>query len=408
MLRETAPMSKHRSSSLLLAPFRPRRLLSGIAGCLILILFSVLSAAPASAIGTPVPLGTAAPFSVLAGQSVTNTGPSVLDGSVGVSPGTAVSGFPPGTVGGTVHSADAVALQAQTDLTVAYNDAAGQTSDAAITTDLGGLTLVPGVYTAASTAGLTGTLTLNGQGNPNSVFIFQVGSSLTTASASSVSLINGAQACNVFWQIGASATLGTNSTFLGSILALTSITANTGTTVLGRALARNGSVTLDTNTFTTPVCASIPTSTATTTAAPITSSAATATPTASSGTPTVAAITPASGDVTGGDTVTVTGTGFVPGQTTVTVDNSPVPPTDVTVVSPTKLTFQLPAHPAGTVTITVTTAGGTSTAIQFTYTTGLAATGTSTRPLTIAVLLLLVGSAVLFASRRVLTSTRRH
>jgi len=125
-------MSKHRSSSLLLAPFRPRRVLSGIAGCLILILFSVLSAAPASAIGTPVPLGTAAPFSVLAGQSVTNTGPSVLDGSVGVSPGTAVSGFPPGTVGGTVHSADAVALQAQTDLTVAYNDAAGQTSDAAL------------------------------------------------------------------------------------------------------------------------------------------------------------------------------------------------------------------------------------------------------------------------------------
>ncbi|MFF3412826.1 ice-binding family protein, partial [Streptomyces sp. NPDC002742] len=155
---------------------------------------------------------------------------------------------------GTQHSADAVALQAKSDLVAAYNDAAGQATDFALPPDAGGLTLVPGVYTSQSTLGLTGTLTLDAQGDPNAVWVFQVGSGLTTASASQVLLVNGASPCNVYWQIGSSATLGTSSTFVGSILALTSISATTGTSIDGRALARNGSVTLDTNRITLPTC----------------------------------------------------------------------------------------------------------------------------------------------------------
>ncbi|WP_327296743.1 ice-binding family protein [Streptomyces sp. NBC_01197] len=221
----------------------------------------MVAVAPAQAFATatPVPLGTADSFAVLAGQSITNTGPSVITGDIGVSPGTAISGFPPGIVNGAQHSADAVALQAKSDLVAAFNNAAGQATDAALPPDAGGLTLVPGVYTASSTLGLTGTLTLDAHGDPNAVWVFQVGSGLTTASASRVSLINGAQPCNVFWEIGSSATLGTNSTFVGNILALTSIGATTGASIDGRALARNGSVTLDTNRITRPTCSTGPT-----------------------------------------------------------------------------------------------------------------------------------------------------
>ncbi|MFJ2674065.1 ice-binding family protein [Streptomyces sp. NPDC087525] len=208
----------------------------------------------ANALATPVPLGTATSFAVLAGQSVTNTGPSVITGDLGVSPGTAISGFPPGLVNGVQHSADAVALQAKSDLVAAYNNAAGQATDAALPADAGGLTLVPGVYTASSTLGLTGTLTLDAQGDPNAVWVFQVGSGLTTASASRVLLINGASPCNVYWQIGSSATLGTGTTFVGTIMALTSISVTTNASIDGRALARNGSVTLDTNRITRPQC----------------------------------------------------------------------------------------------------------------------------------------------------------
>ena len=213
----------------------------------------------ASAAQGPVGLGTATPFAVLAGSTVTNTGPSVISGDLGLSPGSAVTGFPPGVViNGTEHVADAVALQAQTDLTTAYNDAAGRTPFTVVSTDLGGQTLDPGVYHAASSMGLTGTVTLDAHGDPNAVFIFQMGSTLTTASNSTVSLINGAQACNVFWQVGSSATLGTDTTFVGSILALTSAAVQTGTTVAGRVLASNGAVTLDTNTITTPTCSGPP------------------------------------------------------------------------------------------------------------------------------------------------------
>ncbi|MHB1614388.1 MAG: ice-binding family protein [Actinomycetes bacterium] len=219
------------------------------------VLLGVLSVPSAAyAAEAPVGLGTAGSYSVLGGTTVTNTGASTLSGDVGVSPGSAITGFPPGIVGGATHAGDAQALQAQSDLVIAYNDAAGRTPAATVAGDLVGKTLTTGVYKSTSSLALSGTLTLDGQGNPNAVFIFQIASTLTTASASNINLINGAQACNVFWQVGSSATLGTASSFTGTIMALTSITVTTGTVVQGRALARNGQVSLDATTFTTPSC----------------------------------------------------------------------------------------------------------------------------------------------------------
>jgi Ice-binding-like len=197
----------------------------------------------------PVPLGEAANFAVLAGSTVTNTGSSVITGDVGVSPGSAVTGFPPGIVNapGTIYAADTTAANAQSDLTTAYNDAVAATPVTADLSgqDLGGKTLTPGVYHFSSSAQLTGILTLNG--GPSDVWVFQIGSTLTTASNSEV-VIGNAQPCNVIWQVGSSATLGTDTAFVGTILAHDSITANTGVTVEGRLLALTAAVTLDTNT----------------------------------------------------------------------------------------------------------------------------------------------------------------
>jgi len=205
---------------------------------------------PSTPIGAQISLGTAQSFGVLGGSTVTNTGATTVNGNVGVSPGSAVTGFPPGVVvGGAIHSNDAVAVQAQNDLTTAYNEIAATPCTVDLTgQNLGGLTLTPGVYCFSSSAQLTGALTLDALGNPNALFLFKIGSSLTTASGSSVTVINGGSSCNrVYWQVGSSATIGTGTSFAGDILALTSITLTTGANTSGRALARNGAVTLDTN-----------------------------------------------------------------------------------------------------------------------------------------------------------------
>jgi Ice-binding-like len=227
------------------------------AGLIMTVTIAVLASAQGAAnAATAPPLGSASTFAVLAATAVTNTGPTVVNGNLGLSPGTSVTGFPPGTVvlPSTEHVADTAAASAQTDLTTAYNNAAGQTPTVTGVSSLSNQTLTPGVYNAGSSLGVNGTVTLDGQGNQNAVFIFQMSSTLTTASASSINLINGAQACNVFWQVGSSATLGTGSTFAGSILALASITVTTGDTVAGSLLARNGAVTLDSDTITAPMC----------------------------------------------------------------------------------------------------------------------------------------------------------
>src|SRR3989454_344915 len=198
----------------------------------------------------PVTFRAANTFVVLAGSTVTNTGATRVNGDLGLSPGTAVTGFPPGTVNGTIHAGDPAAAQAQLALTTAYNDAAGLT-DGAITVagNLGGQTLTPGLYKSTSSLEISsGDLTLDAPGDANAVFIFQMASTLTTTSARQVILSVGARAANVFWQVGSSATLGTGSVFNGNILASTSITLTTGATLEGRALARNGAVAMDANT----------------------------------------------------------------------------------------------------------------------------------------------------------------
>jgi len=207
-------------------------------------------------VGIAPSLGTAAGYAVLGNSTITNTGLSIINGNLGLSPGTSVTGFPPGIVNGTQHVTDAAAGQAQLDLGTAYTNLS-QTIDVDLTgQNLGGLTLIPGVYGFSSSAQLTGTLTLNAQGDPNSVFIFLIGSTLTTASNSIVHVINGGSNCNVFWKVGSSATLGTATAFVGNILALTNITLNTSANVKGRLLARNGAVTLDTNNVSLPICSS--------------------------------------------------------------------------------------------------------------------------------------------------------
>ena len=245
---------------------------------------------PAGAAVAPVGLGTAGSFAVLAGSTVTNTGPSQISGNLGVSPGSAVTGFPPGIVtGGTIHIADGVAGGAQADLTTAYNDAAGRVKTASASSFIGaGQSLSPGVYQASSSLEVGGALILNAQNDPNAVFIFQApASTLTTDTGTHIFLTNGAQACNVFWQVGSSATLNTGTTFQGTILALTSISVLSGDTIHGRALARNGAVTLINDRIIAPGCTTTPppTPTATATTPTPTATATTPTPTATATTP---------------------------------------------------------------------------------------------------------------------------
>jgi hypothetical protein len=206
----------------------------------------------ATAAQSPVPLGSTAPFAVLAATTVTTIPTTTINGDLGVSPGNTVSGAP--IVNGTLHLGDPIAAQAQLDLTIAYNDAAGRSLDAVLVAgNLGGQTLAPGLYKSTSSLEISsGDLTLDAQGDPNAVWIFQMASTLVTTVGRQVILTGGAQAANVFWQVGSSATIGGSSVFKGTILADQSITMNTSATLDGRTLARNGAVALDANTITVP------------------------------------------------------------------------------------------------------------------------------------------------------------
>jgi hypothetical protein len=227
------------------------------AGIALALVFAFV-ALPAAAQAAPVNLATVNPFVVLGGITVTNTKASVLNGDLGVAPGTALTGFDVAVVNGATHENDGVAKTAQADLTTAYNVAAEQPVSGGndlSNTDLGERTLTPGAYRFTSSAQLTGALTLDAKGDPNAQFVFEITAELTTAPASSVVLVNGASPCNVFWQVGSSATLDTTTAFQGNLMALESISLNNGASVIGRVLARNGQVSLINNVLTRPLCA---------------------------------------------------------------------------------------------------------------------------------------------------------
>ena len=256
---------------------RPRKGAVLVLAGLLMAFVLIMSARVSQAVATAPSLGTAASFAVLGGSTVTNTGPTLVTGDLGVSPGSAIVGFfpstpgGPGTVVGTQHAADAVAAQAQADAATAYTALAGQACDFThpLIADIGGQTLAPGVHCFPSSAAITGILTLDAGGDPNAVWVFNIESTLVTASASSVLIINGGNACNVFWRVGSSATLNTTTAFQGSILALANISVQTGATVSGRLLAQTEAVTLDTNQVSLPTNCSPSTPTPTPTNTPI-------------------------------------------------------------------------------------------------------------------------------------------
>ncbi len=338
------------------------------------------NAAQAAVVPT-VTLGTAASFGVLAGSTVTNTGPTVVNGlSVGVNPGSAVVGFPPGviTAPGVKHVNDAVAVQAQADVTTAYLDAAGRTpapADSGLT-DLSGKTLAPGVYQGGE-LGLTGTVTLDNRTDPDAVFIFQAASSLITGSSSVVAFTTPHVSCNVFWQVTSSATLGAGSNFAGTILALSSVTANTGATIRGRLFARTGAVTLDNNTIIPTACAAVgPTTTPTT-------------PT----TPTTATSTSRS---------TSTRTPTNPNQSQITTSGSRITP------STTPTTSSLTSGRRTTGSSSTNTVGSGSTT-PTTTSPGLAITGRDVGgPLLVGILSVVAGGGVLLIAARRRSTDGRH
>jgi type VI secretion system secreted protein VgrG len=294
----------------------------------------VLLAAPAAyAAQGPVGLGTATSFAVLAGSGITNTGPTTITGDVGTFPTPTETGFGSITLQGTNHRGDAVTQGAKQDLVVAYNDAAGRKPVTNVPVELGGRTLPAGVYTSP-TLGLTGTLSLDAKGSPDAQFIFQAGSTLIAETNSRILLLNGADPCRVVWQVGSSATFKTGTSFVGDVLALTSITAQTRATFQGRLLARNGAVTLDTNTITKANCA--PPATSTTTTSTTGGTTSTTNPSASSqpvraagpGSPTgtPAGAPTGTGGAPTGDTGTPTGTGTPVGTPNRTPDGPPGTP----------------------------------------------------------------------------------
>ncbi|MDQ6655154.1 MAG: autotransporter domain-containing protein [Verrucomicrobiota bacterium] len=319
-------------------------------------------------------LGGAENTAVLAGSTVTNTGPSVISGDVSVSPGTAITGFPPGTViNGIIHSNDAAAIAAHAGALGAYNQLANEMATMNLTgSNLGGLTLLPGVYHFDTFAQLSGTLILDTQGNPNAAFHFQIGTALLADAASQISLLNG-NSVNIFWQVGSSATLGVGSHFVGTIIADQSITMNTGATLEGRALAINGAVTLDSNIITAPTPSPTPSPTPGPTATPTATPGPTATPSPG---PTA---TPTPGP-TASPTATPVGTATptpTPGPTATPAPTPTPAPSPTPAPTPTPGATATPAAsptPVGTATpgITPTPApGGTPIPIGLIYPTDL-------------------------------------
>jgi hypothetical protein len=301
--------SKHSVRTAFRAVGSQRRILSIIpVAVLTATVVALAPSLPSGAAQAPIDLQTAGSFAVLAGAGITNTGATTVWGDIGTFPITTEDSV---TLHGTDHAGDAVTQQAKNDLTTAYNQAAGSGPPTAVGTELGGgPPLTPGVYNS-DTLEITGTLTLDTQGDPYAVFIFQSGATLVTASDSNVTVLNGGIACNVFWQVPSSATLGTDSHLIGTVLAATSIQAQTRATIQGRLLAGTASVTLDTNTITDQVCANAVTTTTTTAGGPATTRAPSlvAPSTPSTGGPT--ASTPTTGPASG-VTTTTSGTG-IPG-----------------------------------------------------------------------------------------------
>ncbi|MES1212331.1 MAG: ice-binding family protein, partial [Leifsonia sp.] len=303
-----------------------------------LLLTATSPASAATTIDGPVGLGTAASFGVLGASAVTNTGPSSIAGDLGVSPDTSITGFPPGTVGGTTH-ADTVSAQAQADTTTAYDVAASLSPTSSGLADLAGLNLAPGVYSGGALT-LSGTLDLTG--SATSVWVFQATSSLITSSGSTVAMHGGATACNVFWKVGSSATLGTGSTLFGTVMALASISTGSATTVNGRLLARTGAVTLDNTTVNPPPGCS--------------SGTVTASPTITSGAP-----TPVPLDAPYSFALTATGSGV----TTFQITAGALPP-GLTLDSATGL-ISGTATQAGTFAVTVGADNGIAPAASASY-----------------------------------------
>ncbi|OIH94501.1 ice-binding family protein [Curtobacterium sp. MCBA15_001] len=394
--------------------------LTGIGLAASLALMTTSTASAATVIDGPVNLGTAASYGVLGASAVTNTGPSVINGDLGLSPGTSITGFggaPDGTVNGTTHQTDAAAAQAQRDTTTAYDVAASLSPTQTGLTELNGLSLSPGVYSGGALAlANNGALTL--AGSADSVWVFQAASTLTIGSASRITITGGASSCNVFWQVGSSATVGTGAQFQGTVLAQQSVTATTGATVVGRLLARTGAVTLDTNTITASTGCPAPGTPSETVAPTITSGTPAA---ATAGTPYSATVT-----ATGTPTPTFTATGLPAGltidSTTGVISGTPTTPGDSTVTITASngttpdatQTVTLTVQPGATATPTApattpTTPGATTTHTAVpvrggtTPTGELAFTGSDpTVPLAVAGLLLAagIGTAVIAKRRR--------
>lgn len=325
----------------------------GLAAAMAMMTTSAASAA--TVISGPVNLGTAATYGVLGASAVTNTGPTVVNGDLGVSPQSSITGFggaPNGTVTGTTHQTDAEAAQAQQDTTTAYNVAASLSPKQTGLTELNGKSLSPGVY-SGPTLQLSNNGALTLAGSADSVWVFQAASTLTIGSGTRITITGGASSCNVFWQVGSSATIGTGAQFQGTVLAQQSITATTGATVQGRLLARNGAVTLDTNTIRASTGCPAPGSTSETTGPTFTSS----TPAqATAGQPYSTTVT-----ATGNPTPTYTATGLPTGLTingtTGVISGTPTTPGSSNVT----VTATNGTGPDATTVVTITVAAPTPT-----------------------------------------------